>query len=131
MGKNTPFGVMDSKNTMILGIGVYYFRNLTHVHTVESFMGERFPYPVKRKYKEIQVALVDGDKKHTYSLKEDSGEIPQPERDLSLLVKIMDRKDLLQWKYKGVPLFYARAGKVTEALKKSAEEGVTIYNYKN
>jgi aminoglycoside N3'-acetyltransferase len=130
MGKGTPFGIMDAEKTIILGIGVYYFRNLSHVHTVEDLMGNKFPYPHERKFREIKVALIDGEFKYDYLHKEDSGEAPAFERDLTLLEKVMFREDLKQWKYHGVPLFYARAGKITEALAKSAGEGLTIYNYK-
>jgi aminoglycoside 3-N-acetyltransferase len=127
MGQGTPFGVMDSRQTVILGLGIYYFRNLTHVHTVESLMGERFPYPARREFKEINVTLVDGKERFKYVLREETGK--PIERDLSLLGKIMDISDLLQWKFKGVPLFYAKADKVTEALAQAAEKGLTIYNY--
>jgi aminoglycoside N3'-acetyltransferase len=130
MGPQTPFGIMDTKKTVILGNGVYYFRNLTHVHTVEYTPGIEFPHPYIKKYETVNVTLIDGEKKLDYELNIEINENAPQERNLSLLYKIMSSKDLLQWKYKGVPLFFAKANKITESLAKSAKEGVTIYNYK-
>jgi hypothetical protein len=130
MGEGTPFGIMNKRKTIILGIGVFYFRNLSHVHAVEDVLRSEFPYPIKRQYKTLRITLIDGDQRQYYDLSIDSDEGKPLERNPALLENLLSKNDLLQWKFKGVPLFFTKANRVTEALFESAKKGITIYNYK-
>ena len=57
-GSATPFGIMNSYDTKILGLGVYYYRNLTHVHVAEDLLKESFPFPIERTYNTIPIELI-------------------------------------------------------------------------
>lgn len=128
-GKNTPFDRMDRLNTRIIGIGVYYFRNLTHVHVAEDLLNNRFPFPFERSYDVIPVDLVDKKTTTVYSLKLFTDTLSK-KRDLTILKKYMSKNDLHQWNYKGVPMFMANAKQVTKTLIELAEIGITIYKKK-
>ncbi len=124
-GEGTPFGIMASRKTIILGIGLYYYRNLTHVHTAEDFLGDGFP--IKRRIKEIPVTLVKDKERYEYKLQYADDEISRFRR-LDFLEDLLDETELCQWKFKGVPLFFADAKRVTEALIEAALTGKTIYD---
>ncbi len=127
-GLDTPFGKMNSYRTKILGVGVYYFRNLTHVHVAEDILKEDFPYPVIRKYKEMDISLIDyHNEVNSYKLKVFTDDLSK-RRDLTILKKHMRINYLTQWKYRGVPMFLADANKVTETLLEIARKGKSIYN---
>lgn len=126
-GKETPFYKMNSDNTLIIGIGVYYYRNLTHVHVVEDILGDDYPYPVERKYKEVKAKLNSRNDTYEYNLKIYTDGLAKI-RDLSILRNYMSNADLKQWKFKGVPMFYAKASKVTETLLDLAKNDKGIYN---
>ncbi|MFL0352897.1 AAC(3) family N-acetyltransferase [Xanthomarina sp. GH4-25] len=125
-GRNTPFGIMDSYNTKILGLGVYYYRNLTHVHVAEDLLKENFPFPIERKYNIIPVTLISKDESTLYNLKCYTDSLSNS-RDLTILKKYMNESNLSQWNYKGVPMFLANASAVTNTLIEIAKEGKSIY----
>ncbi len=130
LGEHTPFGIMNTKKTLIFGLGVYYFRNLTHVHTAEDILKDEFPFNEQRKSETIKIKLLDGERKYDYDIKLNLDSEQSATRNLALLEKILPKNDLLQWKFKGVPFFYAKANRVTESLIESAKKGITIYNYR-
>lgn len=125
LGPGTPFGFMNRHRTAILGLGVEYFRCLTHAHTAASEMGAEFP--VRHDPVEIMdITLVD-----------DAGQrIPyrlgvrdtEEELDLTLLWSLLSRDELREWRYHGIPMFLvADARTVTDRLIEAARCGVTIY----
>jgi len=128
-GKNTPFGIMDSYKTKVLGLGVYYYRNLTHVHVAEDLLKEDFPFPIERKYNIIPVKLINKDESTLYDLKCYTDSLSKS-RDLTILKKYMGDSNLSQWNYKGVPMFLANARAVTYTLMEIAKEGKSIYKNK-
>lgn len=124
MSPDSPFGVMTRRPTAILGLGVEYFRCLTHVHTATHAMGDA--YPIKFASKTTKVALVgyDGERYiHTLGLPDRTKKL-----DLTVLWSILSEDELREWRFHGVPMFVIpRAGIVTERLIDAAHKGITIF----
>ena len=124
LGPGTPFGVMTRRRTAILGLGVEYYRCLTHAHTATCEMGDNFP--IKFAGRTMPVTLIDYDgSRSDYSLG-----LPDPTQklDLRLIWSLLSKEELNEWRFHGVPVFaVSRAGIVTERLMEAARRGVTIY----
>jgi aminoglycoside N3'-acetyltransferase len=124
MGPDSPFGVMTRRRTAILGLGVEYYRCLTHAHTAGQTMGDAFP--IKFANPSIEVTLVDYDgRRHPYTLG-----LPDRSKklDLRILWSLLSRDELAEWHFHGVPMFVVpQASVVTERLIEAARRGVTIY----
>ena len=124
MSADSPFGVMTQRPTAILGLGVEYFRCLTHVHTATSQMGDE--YPIKFAKRSTQIILVDYDgSRYEYELG-----LPDRSRklDLRILWSILSKEELVEWRFHGVSMFVVpKAGVVTERLIDAARRGVTLY----
>lgn len=124
LGPDSPFGVMTRRKTAILGLGVEYYRCLTHVHTAPPQMGEEFP--VKFSTPTTQVTLVDYDgSRYDYKL-------GLPDRtkklDLTVLWSVLSKNELREWRFHGVPMFVVpEAGVITKRLIEAARRGVTVY----
>lgn len=124
MSPDSPFGVMTRRSTAILGLGVEYFRCLTHVHTATQKMGNS--YPIKFEKRTTQVALIDYDGTR-YELA-----VGLPDRtkrlDLTVLWSVLSRDELREWRFHGVPMFVVpQAGVLTERLIEAANQGITIF----
>jgi aminoglycoside N3'-acetyltransferase len=124
LGPDSPFGVMTRRRTAILGLGVEYYRCLTHVHTAAQTMGDSFP--IKFANPSTEVTLVDYDgSRHPYTLG-----LPDRSKklDLRVLWSLLSRDELTEWRFHGVPMFVVpQASVVTERLIEAARRGVTIY----
>jgi len=121
-GKETPFGIMAEYETVILGIGIPYFRCLTQVHTVEDLLQEEFP--ITRSKQVIPITLRS--KKDTFEYILSIWEsLP---RRVDILENLLSEKQLCQWEFHGVPMFHTRAKVVTDTLFEAAKKGKTIYN---
>ena len=124
MSPDSPFGVMTRRRTAILGLGVEYYRCLTHAHTAGHQMGDAFP--IKFASRSTQVALVDYDgSRYEYAL-------GLPDRtkklDLRVLWSLLSKDELVEWRFHGVPMFVVpQAGVLTERLMEAARRGITIY----
>lgn len=121
---DSPFGTMTRRPTAILGLGVEYFRCLTHVHTATQKMGDE--YPIKFVEHTTDVTLVDYDGtryQHKLGLPDRSKKL-----DLRVLWSLMSKDELREWRFHGIPMFVIpRAGLVTERLIEAARRGVTIF----
>lgn len=124
LGPDSPFGVMTRRNTAIIGLGVEYYRCLTHAHTASHQMGAAFP--IKFTNPSTQVTLIDYDgSRYEYTL-------GLPDRtkklDLRVLWQVLSRNELAEWRFHGVPMFRVpKAGVLTQRLIEAAERGITIY----
>lgn len=124
LGPDGPFGVMTRRSTAILGLGVEYYRCLTHAHTATHQMGDEFP--IKFVNRSTQVTLIDYDgRRYDYAL-------GLPDRtkklDLRVLWSVLSKDELVEWRFHGVPMFVIpQAGVVTERLIDAARRGITIY----
>lgn len=125
-GRNTPFHKLESYNTSIIGLGTYYYRNLTHVHVVEDLLGDNFVFPSQPSHEQIPVQLILPNSKYEYKLRVFKKEVSN-RRDLTILAKYVDKSTVNQYTYKGAPMFVVDPKKLTERLISLAEEGVTIY----
>lgn len=122
-GLGTPFDVMARHDAQVLGIGKHC-QVLTQVHHAEDLLGDAFPVPY-RKAETIAMTLVDGDAEIPFLL---GGRGLLWTRDMSRLRRIMNRQELREWHFHGVPLFATRAGTVSRTLIEAAARGVTIYH---
>jgi aminoglycoside 3-N-acetyltransferase len=124
LGPDSPFGVMTRRSTAITGIGVEYFRCLTHVHAASQKMGDA--YPVKLRSITTPVTLVDYQgNRHDYQLG-----LPDRSKklDLTVLWSILSKDELREWTFHGVPLFVVpSAGVLTDRLIEAAGRGITVF----
>jgi len=124
LGPDSPFGVMTRRHCTILGLGVEYFRCLTHVHNATQTMGDEFP--IKFIDRTTQVRVIDFDcAEHEIS-------VGLPDRtkklDLSVVGSVLPREELVEWRFHGVPMFVIpEAGALTRRLIEAARRGITIY----
>jgi aminoglycoside 3-N-acetyltransferase len=121
-GRGTPFEYMDTRKTLIIGIGKR-FDVLTHVHQAEAIMGDEFPVP-RSSGERLAITLVDGKEELLYQL-DTAGLVWK--RDMWKLRQIMPRARLLEWRFHNVPIFATRSADVTTALIDAAHRGVTLY----
>ena len=124
LSPDSPFGAMTRRRTAILGVGVEYYRSLTHVHTARYEMGDEFP--IKFEKPTTQVTLVDYEGgRHDYTL----GLADRTKKlDLRVLWSVLSKDELVEWRFHGVPMFVVpQAGVLTERLIEAARRGVTIY----
>ncbi len=124
LSPDSPYGVMTRRRTAILGLGIEYYRCLTHAHTAGHQMGDAFP--IKFESPSTLVTLIDysGDR-YEYNL-------GLPDRtkklDLRVLWSVLSKDELAEWRFHGVSMFVVpRAGILTERLVEAARRGVTIY----
>jgi aminoglycoside 3-N-acetyltransferase len=124
LSPDSPFGVMTRRPTAILGLGVEYYRCLTHVHTATQQMGDE--YPIRFVKRSTQVTLVGYDgSRYEYELG-----LPDRTRklDLRVLWSLLSKEELAEWRFHGVSMFLVpRAGLVTERLVQAARRGITIF----
>src|SRR3984885_3760754 len=124
MGPDSPFGSMTRRPTAILGLGIEYFRCLTHAHTATSAMGDDFPIEFVKRTTQVTLVDYDGQRfEHTLGLPDRTKKL-----DLTVLWSVLSKDELREWRFHGVPMFVVpRAGVVTERLIDAAHQGVTIY----
>jgi aminoglycoside N3'-acetyltransferase len=126
-GKGTPFEFITRRRSLIAGLGVEYFRVLAQTHTAEDMLGDRFPVEFTRET--FPVTLVDGEgTKVPYELT-----VLGTSRTLdnTILRSLLAEDELREWKFRGTPLFFTFADKVTDALLKAAQKGITVYGSHN
>lgn len=122
-GLGTPFDVMARRPTAIVGLGVEYYRCLTQSHTAEDILGDTFPVHFEKS--PFPVVLVDAQgNKLPYELT-----IPKTSRQLdnTFLRSLLPQGALLEWSFRGTPMFATHAGLITERLVEAARQGITVY----
>jgi aminoglycoside N3'-acetyltransferase len=124
-GELSPFGVMARYKTVILGVGIEYYRTLTQVHAIEDHMGPDFPIP-REPEEPVPVTLIDAASRHIPY-------VMSPRLSQKFIVKIERLSGFLrpgvlkEWKYKGVPLYCVEASEINRALGDAAAFGKTLY----
>jgi aminoglycoside N3'-acetyltransferase len=125
MSPDSPFGIMTTRRTAILGLGVEYYRCLTHAHTAGHYIGDGSPNR-SAKPSTTQVTLIDYDgRRYEYTLG-----LPDrtKKRYLTVLWSVRAGDELAEWRFHGVPMFVVpQAGILTERLVEAARRGITIY----
>ncbi|MDN5205419.1 AAC(3) family N-acetyltransferase [Fulvivirgaceae bacterium BMA10] len=127
-GQGSPFDKMSSMKTVILGLGTKYYQCMTQTHSVEDVLIEKGTYPTTFESIDIPITLkYNGDEEFKYLLMHpDKSEY---QRKLHPMVrKVLSKEDLQEWKFKGVPFFYAWAGAVQQKLIKAALDGQSAYS---
>jgi aminoglycoside 3-N-acetyltransferase len=124
LSPDSPYGIMTRRRTAILGLGVEYYRCLTHAHTAGQQMGEAFP--IKFASRSTPVTLIDYDGSHYEYI------LGLPDRtkklDLRVLWSVLSKDELVEWRFHGVSMFVVpQAGVLTERLIEAARRGITIY----
>ena len=124
LSPDSPFGVMTRRPTAILGLGVEYYRCLTHAHTAGHQMGDEFPIKFSNPYTKVTLVDYDGSR-YEYNL-------GLPDRtkklDLRVIWSVVKKGELIEWRFHGVPMFVVpKAGVLTERLIAAARRGITIY----
>jgi aminoglycoside 3-N-acetyltransferase len=121
-GAGTPFGIMASRETRILGLGTRYFRCLTQIHTAEDVLGDEFPLDRRPRTVPVQIVDVNG-RSFVFTLKVDA----ERQRRVERLRRWLSDAELREGSFHGVPLFVTSARAVTDALVAAARRGQTIY----
>ena len=122
-GSYSPFEVMARRRTVVIGIGVEYYRCLTQAKSIEDILGDSFPVPSTRE--SLPVRTVD---QHgvvsVYPLTIRT--FAQPPHG-AILRSLMSSQELMESSFHGVPLWKTRADRVTQCLLEAAARGVTFY----
>jgi aminoglycoside N3'-acetyltransferase len=121
---DSPFGAMNRHRTAILGLGVEYFRVLTHAHTAGHQMGDAFPIKFNTAWTNVKLVDYDGSR-YDYKLG-----LPDRSKklDLTVLWTLLSKDELREWRFHGVPMFVITEARiVTEKLLEAARRGITIY----
>jgi aminoglycoside 3-N-acetyltransferase len=122
-GRATPFELMAQKRTVILGLGVEYYRCLTQTHSAEDLLGDEFPIEFSKET--ITVRLIDSEKAEMpYQLT-----VLRSSKTLdNMLVRsLLSPEELVEWSFRGVAMFFTLAHRVTECLVDAARRGVTVF----
>jgi len=125
MSPDSPFGIMTRRHTAILGLGIEYYRSLTHVHTAGAKIGEE-AFPIKFVKATTPVTLVDYDgSRYEYQL----GLADRTKKlDLRILWSVLSKEELVEWRFHGVSIYMVpQAGVLTDRLVEAAQRGITIY----
>ena len=122
-GKGTPFEFMTKHRTSIAGLGIEYFRCLTHTLTVIDMMDGAYPVELQRR--PIPVTMIDSQgNRIPYSLIIPEGAKPP---DNTLLRSLLSEDELIEWSFHGTAMFATQAKVVTERLMEAAGNGITVY----
>jgi aminoglycoside 3-N-acetyltransferase len=122
-GKHSPFEVMAKKRTVVIGIGVEYYRSLTQAKSIEDIMGDAFPVACSTQSLDVRMLDEQGAER-VYPLK--IKKFAQPVQG-SILRSLMSPLELMERRFHGVPLWKTSAHRVTECLLAAAPKGITFY----
>ncbi len=126
-GKGSPFDKMTKLKTIVLGIGTKYYQCMTQTHSAEDMLIETGRYPTQFKLSHIPITLKysrDQEKEYTLTWPDKS-----PYRRVlhPFLRNMLNKTEMYEWKFYGVPFFYANAARVQEVLIKAALNGRSVY----
>ncbi len=117
-GTNSPFDIMTKYKTVILGLGVHYYRCLTQVHHVEDIMGDKFP--VNFNIDTTLVNIKSENEIFNYNL---TYKYTPLIRRVDLLEKLLTKQELYQWKFHGIPMFRVKASDISNGADKLCQSG--------
>jgi aminoglycoside 3-N-acetyltransferase len=124
-GELSPFGMMGVHKTIILGLGVEYYRYLTQLHAMEHILGDQYPIP-KEQEDPVRVELVD-----KYGNVVDYDMCQPPSRDFVLrserLGNFVQPGDIKEWCFRGTLMYRTEAAKIDTAVRSAALRGETLY----
>ena len=126
-GELSPFGIMGRRKTVIIGLGVEYYRSLTQVHSMEDVLGEGFPVP-RSDEASVRLEIVGHDGKsldYEIGLPLSSEYVLKGER----LSEFAMPGDIQEWRFKGVNLYVTQAERVDGAIRRAALRGLSLYDF--
>ncbi len=123
LGKHSPFEVMAQKRTVVIGIGVEYYRALTQAKSVEDILGDAFPVASTRESTDVRIIDAHG-AESVYPLT--VRKFAQRTQG-SILRSLMSPEELMEREFHGIPLWKTSARGVTECLLEAASRGITFY----
>ncbi len=124
-GEFSPFGIMGLHKTIIVGLGVEYYRYLTQVHSMEQILGNRYPIPQEEE-DPVRVDLVDktGNIAHYEMCR-------PPSRAFVLRIErlrnFVQPGDIKEWCFRGTMMSVTEAAKIDSAIRSAALRGQTLY----
>jgi aminoglycoside 3-N-acetyltransferase len=124
-GAFSPFGIMGLHKTIILGLGVEYYRALTQVHSMEEILGDRYPIP-REQEDPVHVELVakTGNISHYEMCRPPCRAfVLRAER----LGKFVQPGDIKEWCFRGTMMYLTEAAKIDTAIRSAALRGETLY----
>lgn len=125
-GKRSPFAVMGRYKTVIVGLGVEYYRSLTQVHCIEDCLGDRFPLPRDTHEEPLRVEIVDrSSATMQYEMANPFSNrfVLRAER----LAQFLDPSDIREWSFKGTTLYVTEASTIDRAILRGVQRGLTLY----
>ena len=125
-GYGTPFDTMTKYRTVIIGLGVKYYRSLTQVHSAESILGEK--YPMKLRTSETEVHMSDCSGQHFYYHLAYYQDSRVSHRGHDIIKPYLKKEELVEWKFHGIPMYRTNAAAITRAVLEAARDGKTIYD---
>ena len=125
-GRGTPFEIMARKKTLIIGLGVEYYRCLTQVHTAEDLAGNDFPVKFEKERSPVTVVDANGNKREYELTVLKSG----ASMNFGVVRTLLTGDELQEWRFKGSQLFLTSAETVTNRLLAAAKKGITVYGGK-
>lgn len=122
----SPLAKMLEWPAMILGVGVEYYRVLTHVHVVEELMGTKFPVDLGLNSK-VKVLLVDKHKRRIPFFVPCSENGKEPAMDITRIRKFNMDGGMITWRIRGIPFYYTSANRLVDEMINGAKRDLTIY----
>jgi hypothetical protein len=123
LGKNSPFEVMARKRTVVIGIGVEYYRSLTQAKSAIELMGDDFP--VESVKETVNVRMIDASgAENSYPLTVKT--FNRSFRGI-ILRSLMSPSELMERRFHGVPLWKTSAPRVMECLSEAMSRGITLF----
>lgn len=108
-GSGSPFEKMATMRTLIIGLGIKYFRCMTQMHSPEYILLERNQHPHQYQLPTVDLTMIDSDNHkiaYTLTVARPVGKRKRP--SIKAQVK--------EWQFHGSEIFYAWAHDVQERL---------------
>ena len=121
----SPFAKMLAYPSGILGVGVEYYRSISHIHVVEEIMGDNFPVRLKGDETSPVTLVDDQQRTRTFSVSH-----PHPAGypcQATLIRKYHMDGGLKTWTYRTVPFWYVDANRLVKEMHAAALQGLTVY----
>jgi hypothetical protein len=117
---------MGRHRTVIIGLGVEYYRSLTQVHSAEDCLGDQFPLPRDTDEESVHVEIVNREGEiipYEMSRPLSRSVVLRTER----LSQLLNPGDMKEWSFKGTTLYVTDASAIDSAILGGARRGFTLY----
>jgi len=121
----SPFAKMLKYSSGVLGMGVEYYRSISHIHVVEEIMGDDFPVILKGD-KKTEITLIDSEN-HKNNFKVTHPHPASYPCQATLIRKYNMDGGLKTWSYRTIPFWYVNANRMVKEMQNAASQGLTVY----